>query len=142
MCPKRQAEFDLMPVLLALRLTELLAKYDDRQEYGAYGQPDKGDADEAILEPETIDPRRNAVPDGKAHGVSYENDGRQPITRYLAKRIDQVRNREGDTSRATRREDEHGEGQSKPVNLVRRLQSISSEYFLCSNDDLHQRPKE
>lgn len=85
--------FYLAPVLHPLLFPQHLAPAHHNKEDTADSQANKSGANEAVLVPQILDPRCDAVPDSKAHSVPYDNAGRQGIARDVAVRVDEVRHR-------------------------------------------------
>lgn len=127
----RNAHLDLAPVTLTLGRPQSLAVPNDGQKDAADGERDKSNADEAVLQPETIEPGRDTVGYGKAHGVADEDEGDEGIAGNLAKGIDEVGDGEGDADAAAEGENGHGDDETEPVNAVRGLCLLAA----CSCED-------
>lgn len=66
-------ELDFPPVALSLHPTKPFTIKDHGQEDCADGQCNKRDADEAVLQPQAVQPRCDAITNGKAHRVANDD---------------------------------------------------------------------
>lgn len=106
------------PVALPLPSSPRLAKVNNRQKGCANGETDKRYANEAVLQTQRVNPGRDGVSDGEAHGIANDDDGGEGIARNAVEGVDEVGNGEGDATGRTDGETHHGEDETEPVNLV------------------------
>lgn len=111
--------FHNRPVLCRTALPPPLAPFDDDQEDTTNSQPNKRRADETIPRPQVLQPRGDAIPNSKAHGVSNNNARRQRVARDLAVRVDQVRHGQRDADRIREGRCAHGADEAEPVDVRR-----------------------
>lgn len=127
------SKLGLPPIALAFEVAKPFAEPDDWQKGRADGQSNESHADEAVLQSQAVQPRRDAVVDGKAHRVA-NNDARcQAICRYLSIRVNEICNRQRDARCVAGRKDAHGHNEAEPMDMLSGL-VLKSARFHCLND--------
>lgn len=81
---------DFLEIGFPLAGSPTLAVPDNHQVGGYDGEADKCDADEAVLEAEVLDPRRDAVANSKADCVADQHQRGEAVSRDFTERIGKV----------------------------------------------------
>lgn len=98
---------DVFQISIGRGLAERLAVFDEEEEGQDLGEARKGREDEGVLVAHVLDPRRQAVPDGKGHGVSDDDDGDHGLAGQVAVRVDAVADAELEPDRVGEGDDSH-----------------------------------
>lgn len=81
-------------------------------------QPSKRRQDKRILQPHISNPRRDTIPNSKRHCVPDNNHRNHGITTQIFVAIDTVGDAELDTDCVCGSDDEHGDDETEPVDMV------------------------
>lgn len=111
--------FDTPPILAHTHFPQTPPIPNHQKDTTNLCQPDKSRGNKAVLQTHIRDPRRDSIPDRKAHRVAYQDDCDDSFAGQRAVRVNAVRDGELETECVCHSYHTHGEDGTEPVDMVR-----------------------